>query len=139
MIMLGVAFAIGFWGGVAFIFGAIAYYLRKWTLSPIAIPKTEEFKQIARREWLLTSLLLGTFFLFPLWLIGIIVLLRTYLIGAYRHLRSRMSPPAPHIKVPPVPIIPRFSLSELMAIVFSFGCAPAILLAPASGSAQKEV
>jgi hypothetical protein len=138
MTFIAFPLALGFFGGIAFLFGGAAYWLRKWSLSPLAIPNNETFRGLHRRERFLTLLLLSMFFLFPLWLISVGVLLMSYGIGLYRHIKSRTNPPeGAFAKAPPVPIIPRFSLSDLMAIVFSFGCAPAILL-PVSSMQQTQ-
>jgi hypothetical protein len=138
MYLLGLPIVVGILGGIAFVFGGAAYWLRKWSLSPIAIPNDETYRALYLRERFLTLFLLCMFFLFSLWLISVAALLLIYAIGVCRHIKSRTNPPqGAFAKAPPVPIIPRFALSDLMAIVFSFGCAPAILL-PMSWIRQAE-
>jgi len=129
MMLAGIVFTIAIWGTIGLAFGSIAYFLRNWTFRPIAIPKDEEFIRLFKRERFLTMLLFTVLFVSPmLWIIGLGVLVITYAMGIYRHLKSRLNPQLSIGTSAPFPLIPRFSLSDLMAMVFSFGCAPAILL-----------
>jgi hypothetical protein len=118
--LLGVFFVIALWGGIVFLAAFVCALVFRWIYSPLAIPNIYP-KLVARDRRIL---ILG--FMTMMYL-GLPFLLITYLVGLFRHLRSQASPPPELFGIKePCGIIPRFTMADMLAMVFSLGCSPAV-------------
>jgi hypothetical protein len=94
----------------------------RWILKPLDIPTASvaEFKRERTLSYVIfASMLLTT--------IGVFILGITYLVGIVRHIRRQVRNAGAANPDASPRVIPSFSLSELMAMVFSIGLAPVIL------------
>ncbi|MCY3023721.1 MAG: hypothetical protein NTW87_32475 [Planctomycetota bacterium] len=98
-------------------------------LRPLAVP--ESFAAERKRERLMTFLV---FLALPMTWLGVLLLLGTYAVGAYRHLQERRAFEAGK-PVPALPRIPRIALSELLVMVFSVALFPLLVSAIIEGFA----
>ena len=94
----------------------------RWILNPLAISEDSvaEFK----RERTLSYVLFTTIFMTS---IGVLILVITYIVGLVRHIRRQSASAGAAAPVASLRVIPRFSLSELLVMVFSIGFAPVVI------------
>lgn len=129
-----------FYGGMTvLVLLAIVAYLPCWifaavfrfVLKPLEIP--DSYSALASRERRLMVVTYST-----LLIVGAPILLLMYLIGFIRHLRRQRF--AHEWKEPDAnPLIPRFTLSDMLAMVFSLGCTPALYQASQVGKATDSL
>lgn len=106
---------------IAYLPSWIFAWIYRWVLSPLEIPPV--FPKLAGRERRLMIMAFLTLFL-----VGLPLLFFTYLIGIFRHLR-RQSHEHGVQEGDQLPLIPRFTMSDMLAMVFSMGCTPALFMA----------
>jgi len=123
LILLLAALIVTFWIG-----GAIF----RFTLQPLAIPDSYDIVQTRERIVLIVTALcvfLGYF--------GAAVLLLHYAIEFWRHLRSRARAAGGGEQEKKFPFIPRFSISDMLTMIFSIGLAPMIMQIAGLGRADS--
>jgi hypothetical protein len=105
----------------------------RWILKPLDIPSASvaEFK----RERTLSYVIFASMLLTS---VGVLILGVTYLVGIVRHIRRQVRNAGAANPDASPRVIPSFSLSELMAMVFSIGLAP-VLLQTLTDETNKEL
>ena len=118
--ILGAIIGIAFWLGLFFTAAFVCTVIFRWVISPLAIPVT--YPKLFSRDRLL--LIVG---FLTLMYVGLPILLMVYIIGLVRHLRAQArAEVTPPVDPEPCGIIPRFSMADMLAMVFSLGCSPAV-------------
>lgn len=123
--------------GLLFLFGwmfgvSIGLGVLQLALSPLSIPRFQRPSRSGKHRTTSGEWVLAAFFLFAaLNVIGVVILLPAYLLMRWCEVKNRpvnesRGDETPEASVPATkePFFPQFALSELIAMVFSIGCAP---------------
>jgi len=124
-------FAVAIWFVAAWVFAWLCGIILRFVLRPLDVPFDIEL----RRERRVTRI---AFMSQLFWYGGPVLLVVTYIVGAVRHFRMMSAAERNHAPVKH-PIIPRFTISDLLVMVFSLGFFPVISaqLTPNMGDIQS--